>query len=237
MRRIRSLKHRPSAAMLVALTALIVAMSGTAVAATGGDFLLGRANTATSLTSLSNSKGTALALSSADGKPPLTVSTSTQVPKLNASLLNGHPATAFLPAKGTAANAAELGGQPSYDYMTGDGQITHTAGTIPYNNTVTLNAPNPLSDAYYLQVGCFADADVTTELYPNTTINAWWLDQSGSVYRQLAEGDLTVLAINVPNTLVLQVSYLSFVVTTTISVEVNSSAQTCTYAAQSISDG
>jgi hypothetical protein len=62
--------------MIVAVTALVIAMSGTAVAGTGGDLILGRTNKAASVTSLSNRKGTALALSSADGKPPLTVSNS-----------------------------------------------------------------------------------------------------------------------------------------------------------------
>jgi len=50
--------------------ALLFAMSGTAVAATGGDFILGKSNTAASTTSLSDSKGTALSLSSASTKPP-----------------------------------------------------------------------------------------------------------------------------------------------------------------------
>ena len=56
--------HRPSAATVISLVALFFAMSGTAVAATGGDFILGKPNTATSVTSLSNTNGTALSLSS-----------------------------------------------------------------------------------------------------------------------------------------------------------------------------
>jgi hypothetical protein len=48
----RLAKHRPSPAMGVALVALFVALGGTAYAATGGTFILGQANTATSQTSL-----------------------------------------------------------------------------------------------------------------------------------------------------------------------------------------
>jgi len=98
-------------------------MSGTAYAATGGDFILGKANTATSVTSLTNKKGTALSLSSSSTTPPLKVSNSVQVPSLNASELDGDTSSAFLPANGTAANSSELGGQPASDYMTGTGQI------------------------------------------------------------------------------------------------------------------
>ena len=39
---------------------------------------------------------------------------------------------------GTAANSNELGGQPATDYVTGFGQISHTANTIPFGNIDTL---------------------------------------------------------------------------------------------------
>ena len=108
--------HRPSPATAISLAALVFAMSGTAYAATGGDFLLGKANTATSVTSLTNTKGTALSLSASPAAPPLKVSNSVQVPSLNASELGGHTSSAFLPTSGTAANSSELGGQPATDY-------------------------------------------------------------------------------------------------------------------------
>jgi hypothetical protein len=94
--------RRPSPAIAISVAALVVAMSGTAYAATGGTFLLGRANKATALSSLSNSKGTALQLSSKNGTPPLTVSNGVQVPELNASELGGIPATGFMQGTGSA---------------------------------------------------------------------------------------------------------------------------------------
>ena len=48
--------HRPSPATAISLAALVFAMSGTAYAATGGDFILGKANTATSVTSLTTTR-------------------------------------------------------------------------------------------------------------------------------------------------------------------------------------
>jgi hypothetical protein len=94
--------RRPSPAIVVSVAALVVALSGTSYAATGGTFLLGRANSATALSSLSNSNGTALQLSSAPGTPPLTVSNSAQVPKLDASEVGGVPATGFMHGTGSA---------------------------------------------------------------------------------------------------------------------------------------
>jgi peptidoglycan hydrolase-like protein with peptidoglycan-binding domain len=92
--------RRPSPAIVIATAALFVALSGTAYAATGGTFILGKPNTAASVSSLSNSAGTALSLSSKAGTPPLTVGSTSQVPKLNASLLGGLPASSFVQGRG-----------------------------------------------------------------------------------------------------------------------------------------
>ena len=81
--------RRPSPSIVISVIALVFSMSGTAYAATGGTFLLGRANTEGSVASLSNTHGTALSLSSAKGKPPLTVNRTVQIPRLNASELQG----------------------------------------------------------------------------------------------------------------------------------------------------
>jgi hypothetical protein len=107
--------RRPSPATAIALVALFFSMSGVAYAATGGNFILGKANSAKAVTSLTNKAGTALSLTSAAADPPLTVGNSVQVPNLNASELDGQSSSAFLPATGTAANSNELGGHtPSF---------------------------------------------------------------------------------------------------------------------------
>jgi hypothetical protein len=119
--------RRPSAATVISLVALFFAMGGTAVAATGGNFILGKANTATTVSSLANTKGTALSLSSTATTPPLTVSNSVQVPKLNASELDGQTSTAFLSATGTAANSSELGGQPPSAFLSATGTAANSS--------------------------------------------------------------------------------------------------------------
>src|SRR5947209_11083395 len=83
---------RPSHSTVVAYAALVLAMSGTAVAATGGSFLLGRSNGAGATTSLTNhGKGAALRLTTHTlTTPPLAVGRNhTKVANLNADFLDG----------------------------------------------------------------------------------------------------------------------------------------------------
>src|SRR6187200_2903374 len=68
---------------------MLVLGSGTAVAATGGKFILGRSNTASTTTTLTNTKGTALSLRAPAGRAPLAVNTSTKVSRLNADSVDG----------------------------------------------------------------------------------------------------------------------------------------------------
>src|SRR5690348_3393418 len=102
--------HRPSPALVISLISLFVALGGTTYAATGGNVILGKANSATSPTSLTSKNtgaalnitqqstgtgATALALSAPAGKPPMTVSSGTKVANLNADKLDGIDSTAF----------------------------------------------------------------------------------------------------------------------------------------------
>ena len=91
---------------VVAYLALIVALGGTAQAVTTGVFSLGKSNSETKPTTISNTSsghalnlaakaGTPLSLSAPAGTAPLAVSNSVQIPKLNASLLGGLSAAAF----------------------------------------------------------------------------------------------------------------------------------------------
>jgi hypothetical protein len=110
MNRIRR-PRRPSAALVISIIALFFAMSGTAVAATGGNFLLGKSNTATNVSKLTNSKGTALSLSAAPASPALRVSNTKQVPNLNANYLGGFTASQFVLGNGgtVTSDRAALG--------------------------------------------------------------------------------------------------------------------------------
>src|SRR3954454_20842873 len=86
---------RPAHATVVAYLALFVAMSGTAVAATGGSFVLGRVNTASKTSTLTSRAGAPLSLVAPPGRSPLRVSSARQVSLLNADLLDGLHGRAF----------------------------------------------------------------------------------------------------------------------------------------------
>ena len=81
---------RPSHATVVAYLALSMGLGGTAVAATGGTFILGGVNTENRTAVLHNTNGgSALRLStSRSATPPFTVSNGTRIPGLNADRLD-----------------------------------------------------------------------------------------------------------------------------------------------------
>jgi hypothetical protein len=91
--------HRPSHATVVAYLALVVAVGGgTAYAATGGTFVLGKANSATTTTALTRTTvGAPLSLVAKAGSAPLAVNSTVKVTRLNADLLDGKDSTAFQP--------------------------------------------------------------------------------------------------------------------------------------------
>lgn len=86
---------RPSHTTVVAYLALFVAMSGTAAAATGGNFILGHKNSATRVSTLANKSGVPLSLVAPPAKSPLRVNSARQVSLLNADLLDGLHERAF----------------------------------------------------------------------------------------------------------------------------------------------
>ena len=97
-------------ANVMATIAVFLVLGGGAYAATGGNFILGRSNSASSRTSLSapisdkalrvtntstGTGATALGLNVASGHPPFTVNSDTQVANLNADQLDGKNSAAF----------------------------------------------------------------------------------------------------------------------------------------------
>lgn len=122
------LRRRPSVGTILGTLALFVSLGGVGYSATGGTFILGNANTATTPSSLSapvagktlqltnTSTGvgaTALGLSVASGKTPFTVNSSTKVTNLNADRLDGLDSTSFLRSTGKAADSNKLDGLDS----------------------------------------------------------------------------------------------------------------------------
>ena len=225
--------HRPAPATAISLIALLFAMSGTAVAATGGDFILGKANTASSVSSLTNTKGTALSLSSTPTTPPLTVSNSVQVPKLNASELGGTPASGFLGVNGTAANASELGGTPASGFIQGGGNISDgRLSLLPGADEALVSAPGSAIVAYCATAGdslyLFGEQQATNELA------TWW--NPGGVGQATINDSTNAIdldgTIPVTAVIVVQVDADSNIVTYTVTESYNSSAGTCSFTGQ-----
>jgi hypothetical protein len=167
--------HRPSAATVISLIALFFALGGTAVAATGGAFILGKANTATSVSSLTNTKGTALSLSSPSATPPLTVSNSVQVQHLNASQLGGHPAGQFVQGGGTSRSfgfmmstssntQAELLSVPGFETL----KALCSGGSSGIADVAFQTGPNTI-DRFSAAIANMSTVDVGNQaLTPNT---------------------------------------------------------------------
>jgi len=96
-------------AAFIGVGTLVVSGVGVADAATGGTFILGRSNLATTVTTLTNTGGTALSLKSKSGYPPLAVNSKKLVPNLNANYLNGLTSTSLQRRVASACTATGIG--------------------------------------------------------------------------------------------------------------------------------
>jgi hypothetical protein len=114
--------------LIGAVVAAVVMLSFPVVAEVGGNLILGKANTADAVTSLSGSATASLRITNTRtdapaldlrvtaGAPPLKVNSTARVANLNADRLDGKHASAFLLAGGTAADANLLDGLDSTDF-------------------------------------------------------------------------------------------------------------------------
>ena len=111
----------PAALAAGALVAVVLT-PGSAVAASAKSVLLGRSNSATTTTTLSNSKGTPLSLSAGKGQAPLKVNSSRTVTNLSADKLDGLSSGSFLRSTGKAADADKLDGLNSTSFARTSGK-------------------------------------------------------------------------------------------------------------------
>jgi hypothetical protein len=140
--------HKPSPAMIVALLSLFVALGGAGMAATGGNLILGKTNSANAtsylsapvgggnaftLSNLNSTKGSsAMRLNVASGHPPFVVNSTTRVSGLNADRLDGIAASGFVRGRGTfLANRIVLlsGYEETLLTIPGLGQLDATCST------------------------------------------------------------------------------------------------------------
>jgi hypothetical protein len=120
---IRSLS--PSGVVVVTL-ALIVGGSGLASAATGGDFILGRANHETTTAALANSRGTPLSLAAPAGRAPLAVNRTGMVKNLNAQYTGGLTAAQL---RATGGDGFTLAGADTP--IDSKGEVVVSTGPLP----------------------------------------------------------------------------------------------------------
>jgi len=126
---------RSSSAFIAGAVVALVLGTGTAYAANGGTFRLGRSNSATVPTTLTNPYGTALQLNSKAGQPSLRVNRTTKVPNLNSDLVDGVDSSGF-------ARVTTLGS-------------FYGTGFVDDNNT-----PDPADDAAVAVAVCPAGSQV-----------------------------------------------------------------------------
>jgi hypothetical protein len=105
---------------------LLIGGAGFADAATGGTFILGKANKETATASLANSKGTPLVLSAPAGKAPLAVSRNVMVKNLNAEFLGGLTGPQL-----QATGGDGFTGPGTHIPLTGSGTVVASTGPLP----------------------------------------------------------------------------------------------------------
>ena len=155
--------NRPSPSLVVSLFALVIALGGAGYSATGGNFILGKTNTAATQTALSASlagiafkisnphsaaKATALRLNVASGHPPFTVNSSGKVALLNADRLDDLDSTKFVRTAlerwryvGDPGEPAFLNGWSNFDSATTNhlaAQYQHAAFRLDANGFVHI---------------------------------------------------------------------------------------------------
>jgi hypothetical protein len=146
--------------MAVALLAVFLNLSGVAYAATGGNFILGRANTANKTTALTGSPTSGAALSvtnstaglaaaafhSSSTAQPFTVSSATKVTNLNADLLDGFDSSALQKTSDLVRmdSVVNFGSTASWNigpYITVYAQCTGSAGNSSFTQLLLNNTP------------------------------------------------------------------------------------------------
>jgi hypothetical protein len=149
--------------MVVAVVALVVALTGSAYAA-ATNFVLNTSNTGTATTGLNassvngkalqltntntGSNATALGLSVAGGHQPFTVNSNAKVANLNASLLGGIGAGGFVQGKGTSygnAVAIAFGGELDLAVSPGFASLKLSCTTVNNSPTTLVTLVNASS--------------------------------------------------------------------------------------------
>jgi hypothetical protein len=141
--------RRITYANVASTLALFLALGGTAYAANGGSFLLGKSNTASSTTTLTNTgSSSVLNLLAKSGQPPLATNSGKTVHNLSADRLDGIDSSTF----------ARASGETGYIIAFNDG-IGEAAATCPAGTKLTGGGGYAAGDTNVLW---FSSADLVT---------------------------------------------------------------------------
>lgn len=244
----------------VGLGAAVSALTLTATAAlagtgVGGVFNLGQKNTVNASTLLTGrvagpglqvtntstrSKATGLDIQVATGKPPLVVNSATEVPRLNAGLLDGKLASAFLPATGTAANSLALGGINASGFIQGNGQVGADRATEQDNGSQSLFVDFTDWDLRGTCYNTGGTIDLVTHSSFFGTMNVMWWGPAGlstaTLIANPAEANIIPTTTS-PSGVVIQMDDGTNLTTIIATQTFNSGAGTCTFNAHVITSG
>jgi hypothetical protein len=120
-------RKRPT--LIAAAIIGLIAVPTVATAANGGSWLLGRSNSETATTTVTNTAGVPLSLVAKTGYAPLKVNSSTVVTNLNADKLDGLTGTSFLRSTSKAVDADKVDGLDSTAFA----KAALTTGTIAHD--------------------------------------------------------------------------------------------------------
>jgi hypothetical protein len=185
-----------SPALLVSLVALFVSLGGTAWAATGGNFILGQGNNATTqtgltanfagktlqLTNTSTATGaTPLGLTPGAGRPPFQTPSTTKVANLNADKLDGYDSTAFTHGANTTILANRLvvpvptsgSSTPTVLTIPGLGSLNATCDATPFAGITYKNTSSNTVDGWLSDSGSGWSEDIYP---PNATVGAFGIE-------------------------------------------------------------
>jgi hypothetical protein len=189
-----NLLYRGVAAGAIGVLSLTVGGLGVATAANGGSLRLGASNHATKTTTLTDRKGTPLALVGRTSKPPLTVNSSKEVAHLNAAKVGGRTA-ASLETTGSAAQFRHTGN----NLFTGI-----SLGTLASPTQVALTAPLKVG-TYYLHASAetaveTGSGSITCDIAPTSQHSNQLATGAETTTSYSTESEDTVLAVTSPQT-------------------------------------
>jgi hypothetical protein len=213
--------------MLVALVALSVALGAPAAAMTGGNFILGKSNSADHQTSLTSSGAgkpalaltntgtaagsTALKLTTAAGVPPFLTASTTKVTHLNADSLDGLDSTALqrsvtgLCQLGTAAQTVFPDGSLSCNHFPDIAAVdTYIAGPLPVGFVGSFSIPEGSENALVSFTGTGFRAGVDG---PGPVGATLWLCRDGAIPCGQADAESQVSALVYANATTAHMTY------------------------------